>query len=141
VTGIPTATVPRLDDAYIAAMEDVLALYERPYEPRQPVVCLDEKPVALHADVRPATAAAPGREARSDSEYRRCGTVARRRGEGDVDGKPAAAGGLVAADAGDDEPDRVDVLGSRDGVPSSEVLAARRPLGALGRIGAVGGGR
>ena len=34
-------------------MEDVLAVYEKPYNPAQPVVCLDEKPVSLHADVRP----------------------------------------------------------------------------------------
>ncbi len=56
-------------------MEDVLAIYERPYDPQQPVICLDEKPVTLHADVRPATPAAPGREARLDNEYRRCGTA------------------------------------------------------------------
>ena len=37
--------VPELDDDYIDRMEDVLATYERPYDPRQPVVCLDEKPV------------------------------------------------------------------------------------------------
>lgn len=35
---------------------------ERPCGPHEPVVCLDEKPLTLHADVRPA-AAAPGREA------------------------------------------------------------------------------
>ena len=54
--------VPELDEAYIAGMEDVLETYERPYNPAQPVVCLDEKPVTLHADVRPPTPAAPGRE-------------------------------------------------------------------------------
>ena len=64
-----------LDDDYIAKMEDVLAVYERPYDPQQPVICLDEKPVTLHADVRPATPAAPGREARRDNEYKRCGTA------------------------------------------------------------------
>ena len=53
--------VPELDEAYIAGMEDVLETYERPYNPAQPVVCLDEKPVRLHADVRPPTPAAPGR--------------------------------------------------------------------------------
>ena len=56
-------------------MEDVLETYERPYDPSQPVVCLDEKPVTLRADVRAATPAAPGREARRDSEYHRCGTA------------------------------------------------------------------
>jgi DDE superfamily endonuclease len=56
-------------------MEDVLEVYERPYDPRQPVVCLDEKPVTLHADMRPSSAAAPGREARIDSQYERRGTA------------------------------------------------------------------
>ena len=59
--------VPELDEAYIAGMEDVLETYERPYNPAQPVVCLDEKPVTLHADVRPPTPAAPGREARQEA--------------------------------------------------------------------------
>src|SRR5215204_2555583 len=57
--------VADLDDDYIAKMEDVLEVYERPYDPQQPVVCVDEKPVTLHADVRPASPAAPGREADS----------------------------------------------------------------------------
>jgi hypothetical protein len=67
--------VADLDDDYIAKMEDVLETYERPYNPEQPVVCLDEKPVTLHADVRPPTPAMPGREARRDNEYKRCGTA------------------------------------------------------------------
>lgn len=67
--------VPELDDHYIANMEDVLAIYEKPYNPKQPLVCLDEKPITLHAEVRPATAASPGREARRDSEYERRGTA------------------------------------------------------------------
>src|SRR5690349_5542439 len=56
-------------------MEDVLETYEQPYDANQPVVCLDEKPVTLHADVRPAPPAVPGREARRDNEYERCGTA------------------------------------------------------------------
>ena len=56
-------------------MEDVLALYERPYDPQEPVVCVDEKPVALHADVRPARPARPGHLAKRDSEYTRHGTA------------------------------------------------------------------
>ena len=67
--------VADLDEDYIAKMEDVLGVYERPYDPREPVVCLDEKPVTLHADVRPASPAKPGREARRDNEYERCGTA------------------------------------------------------------------
>jgi hypothetical protein len=67
--------VAELDDDYIEKMEDVLALYEKPYNPAKPVVCLDEKPVCLHADVRPPTPAGPGRLARRDNEYERCGTA------------------------------------------------------------------
>jgi hypothetical protein len=67
--------VADLDEEYIAKMEDVLEVYERPYDPQQPVVCVDEKPVTLHADVRPASPAVPGREARRDNEYERCGTA------------------------------------------------------------------
>ena len=67
--------VAELNDEYIAKMEDVLETYEKPYNPAEPVVCLDEKPVTLHADVRPASAAEPGREARRDNEYERRGTA------------------------------------------------------------------
>ena len=38
-------------------------------------VCLDEKPATLHAEVRNPSPARPGREARRDSEYERCGTA------------------------------------------------------------------
>jgi len=67
--------VAELNEEYIEKMEDVLETYEQPYNPQEPVLCVDEKPVTLHADVRPATAAAPGREARQDSEYERRGTA------------------------------------------------------------------
>lgn len=67
--------VPELNSAYLACMEDVLGLYEKPYDPCEPVVCLDEKPVTLHADVRPPQAARPGVTAKRDSEYKRCGTA------------------------------------------------------------------
>jgi len=56
-------------------MEDVLAVYERPYNPKEPVVCFDEKPVSLHADKRPARPARPGHLAKRDTEYERCGTA------------------------------------------------------------------
>src|ERR1700690_583549 len=67
--------VAELKEDYTAKMEDVLEIYERPYDPQEPVVCLDEKPVTLHADVRPASPAKPGREARQDNEYERRGTA------------------------------------------------------------------
>jgi hypothetical protein len=67
--------VAELDDDYIAKMEDVLETYEQPYDPQEPVVCLDEKPFTLHADVRPPSPAQSGREARPDNEYQRCDTA------------------------------------------------------------------
>jgi hypothetical protein len=56
-------------------MEDVLDLYEEPYDPAYPTVCLDEKPVVLHTQTRPVQAAAPDRPERRDYEYVRQGTA------------------------------------------------------------------
>lgn len=67
--------VAELDERYIEKMEDVLAVYEKPYNPDEPVVCLDEKPVSLHAEVRFPLPAKPGKVLRRDNEYKRCGTA------------------------------------------------------------------
>lgn len=67
--------VPELDDEYIEKMEDVLEIYEKPLNPDEPVVCFDEKPVSLHAEVRPPQPAEPGKLAKRDSEWERCGTA------------------------------------------------------------------
>ena len=67
--------MPELHEEYIARMEDILQIYEKPYDPQEPVLCLDEKSVTLPADVRPPSPAVPGCEARQDSEYERCGTA------------------------------------------------------------------
>jgi hypothetical protein len=55
-------------------MEDVLAVYGRPFDPAVPVVCMDEKPYQLLDHVRDPVAAGPGNDLRVDSEYVRCGT-------------------------------------------------------------------
>ena len=55
-------------------MEDVLAVYARPYDSAYPVVVMDEKPLQLLADARAGTPAKPGQVAREDSEYVRYGT-------------------------------------------------------------------
>ena len=67
--------VAELDEDYIRRMEDILAVYEKPLSEREPVVCIDEKPVVLHADLRPPLAMRPGRRLRRDSEYERRGTA------------------------------------------------------------------
>ena len=56
--------IAELDQTYIQKMEDVLAVYEKPYNPAQPVLCLDEKPITLHADVRAPIPAKPGKPAK-----------------------------------------------------------------------------
>ena len=55
-------------------MEDVLAVYARPYDPARPVVCMDEKPYQMLGHVRAPIPAGPGHDMRIDSEYVRCGT-------------------------------------------------------------------
>jgi len=67
--------VAELDEEYIVRMEDVLAVYEKPLSEQEPVVCVDEKPVVLHQELRPPLALKPGWVARRDSEYQRWGTA------------------------------------------------------------------
>lgn len=67
--------VPDLDDEFIERMEDVIKVYERPYQQANPVICLDEKSLQLLEDRRPPSGCLPGRERRVDYEYKRNGTV------------------------------------------------------------------
>ena len=67
---------PDHDGEYVACMEDVLTVYERPYDPACPVVCMDEQPVQLIKETRQPIIAAAGRPARIDYEYERNGTAA-----------------------------------------------------------------
>src|SRR6266851_4770431 len=67
--------VAELDEEYIRRMEDILAVYEKPLREREAVVCVDEKPVVLHQEVRSPQAMRPGRVARRDGEYQRGGTA------------------------------------------------------------------
>lgn len=66
---------PEQDAAFVAAMEDVLDVYERPYDPARPVVCMDETSSQLVSHTRTPVPPAPGRPARADHEYRREGVV------------------------------------------------------------------
>jgi hypothetical protein len=60
---------------FVAAMEDVLEVYHRPYDPDRPMVCMDEASKQLIAEVRQPLRAQPGRTAKYDSEYERRGTA------------------------------------------------------------------
>ena len=65
---------PKHNAAFVAAMEDVLAVYARPADPLRPLVCFDEAGKDLKAHIRPSQPAAPGRDAREDSHYARHGS-------------------------------------------------------------------
>jgi len=56
-------------------MEDVISVYELPYDSAYPVVCMDETCKQLIGDVREALSCAPGRPARVDHEYVRNGVA------------------------------------------------------------------
>jgi DDE superfamily endonuclease len=59
----------------VARMEDVLDVYQRPFAPGRPLVCIDEQPQQLVSEVRTPLPARPGTPARYDYEYRREGTA------------------------------------------------------------------
>ena len=56
-------------------MEDVLAVYTRPYDPKRPQVCMDEVSKQLLRDAREPLPVQPGQPARVDYEYEREGVV------------------------------------------------------------------
>lgn len=55
-------------------MEDILDIYERPYNPELPVICMDEKPYQFLGETREPLPMRPGDDAKIDSEYIRNGT-------------------------------------------------------------------
>lgn len=64
---------PRKSAAFVWRMEQVLDLYEEPSDPKEPVVCFDERPCQLIGDVRDPLPMKPGSIERFDSEYERGG--------------------------------------------------------------------
>jgi hypothetical protein len=66
---------PEADGEFVAAMEDVLDVYARPYESRLPVLCMDEQPVQLLEKTRVPIAATKDHPRRVDYEYERAGTA------------------------------------------------------------------
>ena len=59
----------------MAAMEDVLSVYARPYDEDHPVICMDEKPIQLFANARKSLRSRNRRIEYEDSEYIRNGTA------------------------------------------------------------------
>jgi len=66
---------PECDAEFVANMEDVLSVYERPYNAEIPVVCMDEQPVQLVKEVKRPIAATKSHPKRVDYEYERAGVA------------------------------------------------------------------
>ena len=64
---------PEQNGNFVANMEMVLDVYKRPFDRRFPVVCMDESPKQLIGETKGPIAASPGKAAKYDYEYRRCG--------------------------------------------------------------------
>ena len=74
---IPPIADARFADArFVSAMEDVMEVYEQPYDRQRPVVCLDEAAKQVLGEVRAPWPTQPGQEERFDNEYERRGTCA-----------------------------------------------------------------
>lgn len=66
---------PKASAEFVAHMEDVLEVYQRPYDARRPVVCVDETFTQLIGEEREPLPMAPGRMERYDSVYVRNGVA------------------------------------------------------------------
>jgi hypothetical protein len=66
---------PEQNSRFVAKMEDVLAVYRRPYDPERPVVCMDEMSRQLLQQVRAPIEMRRGAPYREDHHYRRNGTA------------------------------------------------------------------
>lgn len=66
---------PKRDADFVYHMEDVLDVYQRPLDPRFPLVCLDETPVQLVSETRIPLPMMPGKPECYDYEYHREGTA------------------------------------------------------------------
>ena len=67
--------IPTIDSEFIKRMYDVLDLYEEDYDPKRPIVCLDEKPKQLLRDKRKSIPIKPGSSEKYDYEYIKNGTA------------------------------------------------------------------
>jgi hypothetical protein len=66
---------PEHNGEFVAHMEDVLDVYQMPYDPQVPLVCMDEQPVQLIKETRQPLPTTPGQPEKVDYEYERNGTA------------------------------------------------------------------
>lgn len=66
---------PEADAEFVAQMEEVLDVYQRPYDANHPVICMGEQPVQLLKESRKTIEATKKHPKRVDYEYERAGTA------------------------------------------------------------------
>ena len=66
---------PEANAEFVCCMEEVLAVYQRPFDPKRPLLCMDEISKQLLADSRPPLPLQAGKPERYDYEYVRHGTA------------------------------------------------------------------
>jgi hypothetical protein len=66
---------PTKSAAFVWRMEEVLDLYEEPYDPKRPMICFDEQPYQMLSEVRDPLPMKPGQPERVDFEYEREGNA------------------------------------------------------------------
>jgi DDE superfamily endonuclease len=69
------AIPPEHSAEFVAAMEDVLTIYQRPLDPARPVICMDETSKQLVGETRLVLPVRPGQPQREDYEYERHGVA------------------------------------------------------------------
>jgi hypothetical protein len=66
---------PKQNAEFVCQMEEVLDVYKRPFDPKKPMVCLDERPKQLVGEIRVPISMKPGKPRRYDYEYKRNGVA------------------------------------------------------------------
>ena len=66
---------PEQDAEFAACMEEILETYAEAYDPKRPVLCMDEQPVQLLKETRAPIAGTKTHGERVDDEYERNGTA------------------------------------------------------------------
>ena len=66
---------PKQNAEFVARMESVIEVYEKPFDPKAPVLCMDEQPVQLLQETRQPIPATKHHPKRVDFEYERAGVA------------------------------------------------------------------
>lgn len=67
-------SIPEITKEFRERMYDLLDLYQKPYDPQEPILCLDEKSKQLLEDIKQSISIKPGKIRKEDYQYKRNGT-------------------------------------------------------------------